>query len=413
MKKGILALSIGAAILAGCSSDNKEIGTFTFKGKHDDKSYGLLNKEGEVIVSEEFKSKPSNISEGMLTIYKSSEEGGGYYKFYEISDKPEAIDGKFKDVLGFSEGLAPVVKEGKEITFINKKGEVVITCDKSIKKASAFFGGFSVVVDTASKRGYMNTEGEIVIPCKYDEALYFIDGLARVMIRKEKKNEGGNSSTTREYSFINDEDETVLDLGSEYSKVAQGFSNGILLVKENDGGWGYLDKDGEELIKCDKDIKYATPFINGMAMVYNKKEKEFRVINEDGEDIVKTDDNLFQTMGSYTFAQERLYSLEDEELVIKDLDGDEIIKIKDVKKIFFHGPNKTVFVKVKDDWASYTIDGERIDEDFDFEHFVRPDIGITYFPYNNDGWIDLIESDYTEEEKQSKISKKGKKSKVM
>ena len=339
----------------------------------------------------------------MLTIYKSTDDGNGYYKFYEISDKPEAIDGKFKDVLGFSEGLAPVVKEGKEITFINKKGEVVITCDKSIKKASAFFGGYSIVVDTVSKYGYMNPEGEIVIPCKYDDAYYFFNGLAKVVITKEKKSDRGYTSNTNEYSFINEEGATMIDLGTEYTDISH-FNDGILRVKESrdEEGYGYLDKDGKELpdLKCDEEITDATPFINGMAMI--KKEGEYIVIDENNEVLVKADEDLNITFYLKTFAQKRLYyfNITDKEenrgtLEIKNFDGDLINKIDDVEDIFYHGPNQTIFVKVKTNWATYTIDGDRIDEDFEFEVFSKPDVALTYFPYNLENVVDFIESNYS------------------
>ena len=427
MKKVILGLSIGAAILLGCNSDSesslfkekndrgrfnrniKEIQTFLYQQKEeineqtgeDKGTFGILDKEGNIIETGDIKAvdNPKIDSEGMIRLFQKNREGNYYYQFHKVSDKLEEIGERYKKVLGFSEGLAAVVKKEQPISFINKDGEEVFICDKKIKKASAFFGGYSIVMNTDGKYGYMNTEGEIVIPCKYDDADYFFDGLAKVVITKEKKSDRGYTSKTNEYSFIDNEGENMLDLGSNYDEVSN-FSNGILSVKEKDGGYGYINIDGEELIKCDQDIKAATPFINGMAMI--KKEGEYIVIDENNEVLVKADEDLNITFYLKTFAQKRLYyfNITDKEenrgtLEIKNFDGDLINKIDDVEDIFYHGPNQTIFVKVKTNWATYTIDGDRIDEDFEFEVFSKPDVALTYFPYNKAHAVKYIKSNYS------------------
>ncbi len=42
----------------------------------------------------------------------------------------------------------------------------------------------------------------------------------------------------------------------------------------------YLNKKGEEVIKCDKDIRQGTAFINGMAMIEEKG--EYSIIDDEG-----------------------------------------------------------------------------------------------------------------------------------
>lgn len=90
---------------------------------------------------------------------------------------------------------------------------------------------------------------------------------------------GGSSGTTYE------------DMYSLYS------SEGLLCVKRNNK-WGYIDKEGTEKITCK--YYYASPFINGVALVQEKADGTYYFIKPDGSKLFEdefADAELFDSAG--------------------------------------------------------------------------------------------------------------------
>jgi len=199
-----------------------------------DGKYGYINKKDEMVIQPKY-DKANSFSEGVAFV----KDGDEYY--YINHDGKKAFDYNyympefygFFDICRYSEGLAPVIKEGK-VGFIDKYGKIVI--------------------DFTFDSGNIPHEG--------DETYKFIDGIA--IVKKDSK-----------YAAINNKGETIIDL-SVYNKV-KGFSDGLALVqKEVIGNWGYIDTKGNEVIE--PKYGYAESFKNGSAtvMVNNAKIKVYK-----------------------------------------------------------------------------------------------------------------------------------------
>lgn len=112
-------------------------------------------------------------------------------------------------------------------------------------------------VRKAGKCGLMNLSNQEVIPVQYDSISPFRDGFALVLnkVGDQLKIEGVLSEGDYELMPVS---ETV------YATNYMWFSEGKMPVK-GDGGWGYLDPDGNIVIPCQYQIAY--PFSEGFASV--------------------------------------------------------------------------------------------------------------------------------------------------
>ncbi|MCX6164326.1 MAG: WG repeat-containing protein [Ignavibacteriae bacterium] len=147
----------------------------------------------------------------------------------------EVIPFKYDDARSFSEGLAAVHLIGWK--FIDNNNEVVFSMQdyNFIDWVGDFHEGLAVFHETGSrlnangKLGYVNKKGEKVIPAKYDVAMDFSEGLAKVKIENK-------------YGFVDKEGKEVIPL--KYDDAGN-FSEGLAKVKLN-GKEGYIDKNGTE-----------------------------------------------------------------------------------------------------------------------------------------------------------------------
>lgn len=121
---GLIALAMSAG-LASCGGSSGPIENaieyFPFQLESDGK-WGMIDKDGEVLFSEEFKSEPSPVIDGVFFV----REGDGY-TLYKASDKPKPINGceKLLSVGIMTDGIVPISRENERITIINKSGETV------------------------------------------------------------------------------------------------------------------------------------------------------------------------------------------------------------------------------------------------------------------------------------------------
>ena len=164
MKKVHLLLFAVILVLAGCSSNSENTITHLPYQVEKDGRWGLIDWEGNPLIEEEFKHRPSFVIDGMFCVKNSD----GMYEFYTAEKKPRQIGEEYLSVGPFTNGLAPVVKKDSRITYINKEGETVIELIKyvatPIVKAWPFNNGIAFVENASRKVGAINTKGEYVIP---------------------------------------------------------------------------------------------------------------------------------------------------------------------------------------------------------------------------------------------------------
>lgn len=225
-----------------------------------------------------------------LTVSLSS-AAAGYAQKVELT--PEFCNAvkQYEVVQTFHNGMAAVMKNGNW-GYIDTKGKEVIACsipklydvcidreDYGFYRDNGYVRNFSegmvpVAKETSGakhnyerelKWGYMNKEGKLVVDYIYDEAADFSEGLAWV--------------ANEEYQgFIDKQGNKVLN-GAKYYVPDAGmlnyaFKSGLACVaKTDDEGnakYGYINKNGEEVIPCKYDA--ASSFCEGKAAVAVYKE---------------------------------------------------------------------------------------------------------------------------------------------
>ena len=84
--------------------------------------------------------------------------------------------------------------------------------------------------------GYINEQGEEQIPVVYDHIYSFEDGIT--IAKKDGR-----------YGAIDLNNNTVIAFNLPYQEV-RGFRDGQALVKDCNGNWGKIDRNGNEVVPC-------------------------------------------------------------------------------------------------------------------------------------------------------------------
>jgi hypothetical protein len=316
MLKNIIYINIAIAMVTSCgysgSSENLKVSLIPFQEKEQGR-WGFIDLEGNVKIKPSFKEQPTLFKEGFSLIQMKRKEN----RFYDFIDSEgKELDQKYVEALLFSEGLACVVKENKNPSYVNSEMETVFTLSDA-EKAGVFSEGLAKFQNNKQKWGFVDKTGEVVIKPKYHSVKSFKEGLALVTLMTDDNNilRGFINNTGSEVIKINDKftnlqsfndglapysdgdgwgyiDQTGEKIinAQEYRDEVVGFNNGFASYKEPDGTWGLINKEGEKVIRA----KYNNPliFINGLAAVVDDGKLGF--INIDGD---KKIDNSFDGLG--------------------------------------------------------------------------------------------------------------------
>lgn len=150
--------------------------------------------------------------------------------WYFVDTAGDAFDFYFEDVLDFSEGLAAVKRDGKW-GYIDPTYELPFRIDNKYEAVHNFSEGLAAV-KRDGKWGYIDVNGKEVVPCQYDQTQDFSEGFAAVV------------------------------LGGEWYEFPM---NGELVMSGYGGEWGYIDKNGKEVIPCQYESAHS--FSEGLAAV--------------------------------------------------------------------------------------------------------------------------------------------------
>jgi len=401
MKKVHLLLFALILVLAGCSSNSENMIThLPFKTEKDGR-WGLIDMEGNILIEDEFKTAPSVVIDGRFCVKNSDD----LYEFYTAEKKFKQIGEEYLSVGYFSEGLAPVVKKDSRITYINKDGEVVFELtkykDDPIETAYSFENGIARVTTASGKCGYINTKGEFVVSPIYSSTFHAGKNVLLVMDEKEKWgyiNYKGKTLVEPKYSdgyAFNDNGYAVVLMdgkqivinkkGKEILKIKDGMKiteytdENLMPYSIDNKSYGYLNLDGEKVIKLSSNIKEPSSFLNGYA-TFKNSDNDYGTIDEEGEVVIRA---KYDELNMYNDFM--LYK-DDREWGFLSYSGD-VIKRACYKEIlpFLEG-NKYTYAKDGDEWILIDKKGE------DTKKVEVDNIG--YYAYDNFGYPYYVESDY-------------------
>jgi hypothetical protein len=217
----------------------------------------------------------------------------------------EVIKHEYDDAIDFSEGMAFVMNKDKR-GYIDVTGKMVITLDSMA--GNEFSEGLAAVNTTDFRVGYKDATGKTKIKFKYDEGMPFSEGKAAVYYKGKFGyiNKSGAEIIMPLYDYANKfkENYAFVAMARDYvtyvpdwafidtngRKITEfkyqgvnDFSEGLAAVKWGDK-WGYIDY--RDTVVIPNKFSFASPFVNGLAFVYDKENSKFGYINKTGEFLV-------------------------------------------------------------------------------------------------------------------------------
>ncbi len=280
----------------------------------EDGKYGFIDKTAKIAIACQY-DYVMNFNQGLAAVKKDGKWG--------FINKKAGIIVPFiyNEVFNFNEDRAIVINNHK-FGVINKKGELIIPL---IYDEMDDFSEGLAAFKIGEKYGYIDKNGNTVIPAIYDDAQEFSDGLALVhgnkdnntfnnifnsgyMIDKTGKKiidfpiggsfKNGIAVIERENNIgiiknplrqeLKANDLTIQWLDgydadfSKYNTIYKNtFNNGLVRVQKN-GKYGYIDKNGQEVIACQYDK--AQNFSDGLAAV--KKNNKWGYINTASDTVI-------------------------------------------------------------------------------------------------------------------------------
>ena len=177
MKKSSFFISIFAAFaamyLSSCSnSENGKVEFIPFQETVDGQ-WGMISMTGEVLFSEEFKTKPTVVKDGRFFVKKKN----GGWEMYSSDPKPKRIGSEYAHVSGFNNGVALVSEKGKPVSIIDTDGKPLKVLDrlegKQIDGVRPFKNGYAVFMTEDSLYGAINKKGDCTSQPPFIYFLFF------------------------------------------------------------------------------------------------------------------------------------------------------------------------------------------------------------------------------------------------
>ncbi len=196
-----------------------------------DGRWGYIDTTGAIAVAPRF-NRAFRFSEGLALV--EADSGFGFIR----GDGSFAVSPQFEDAWHFTGESALVQAEGAW-HLVNRQGRVLedrgdVTTDPNFTLRSGALVDEDYqprplqLIHTGGRYGYRSSDGDVVIDPTFQNAWYFSDGLARVMIDSL-------------WGYIDQDGEIAIE--PRYD-LAWDFRNGLALVMI-DGKYGYIDRAGE------------------------------------------------------------------------------------------------------------------------------------------------------------------------
>ena len=212
------------------------------------------------------------------------------------------------------------IRQGDKTGYIDRYGNYIITPeDYSWFRYDEINQIFEIMADEETK-SVLDSNGHTMIPWgNYEEIeygsnliyvetetgeSYCMDYDGNCVIYPEENAESSNNVSylvtySGENCCLRNSKGEVISEG-EYDWISSDSDNNLIMVRDNNGYYGYINSDGEEAIPCIYSDAYE--FADGLAIVMNEEEK-WGVINTKGEvvadfqyDSVEENDNYYDGM---------------------------------------------------------------------------------------------------------------------
>ncbi|MBQ2541326.1 MAG: WG repeat-containing protein, partial [Paludibacteraceae bacterium] len=228
--------------------------------------YGMYDENFKVVIPAEYKYLGVGTEDGLIWFSEDDKEYG-----YLDKDGKVVIPEQFAGAAAFADGIAVVADKNARYGVIDKKGNFLIDYQKK-SLSNLGEGRVAFYNSSTSKYGVWDKNGNEIISAKYDDIEPFTCGLALV----EKNGKGG---------FISPKGEEVIPC--RYASSGFFYDDVAWVRKSSDSRWEIINKKGETLFSLKEGEVVYTSFINGLSLVCSSDYKQWRYVNKKGETVYK------------------------------------------------------------------------------------------------------------------------------
>lgn len=280
--------------LSGCKQNN-------YRGRYvthlpvqleEDGDWGFIDREGNIILEEEFEEMPSPILEGCFSVL---EKNG--YCVYHLND-----EGEYSEIAGLSDlaevgymqnGLMPIAKKGEHISVVDATGNCKFVLDKidsiEVYSCFSFTNGLMRVDLVDGTYAYVNTNGEKMFAKRFSAAIPFFDG----------------------YALVEYNENTDSLIGFKSQALINTFGEVVYRLRENE------------------DIQLLDPSINRMVI---EREDKLYLCTITGDEICRLPSKVGEV---YAVTEDKyIYENDDFELGLSSNDGNRLIRPKYESLVF-------------------------------------------------------------------------------
>ncbi len=229
--------------------------------KNKKKKWGFYDKTGKEIIPFEYDSWTYFKNIDLLIVSQKNN------KWLLNTKGEQIIPACYEEIDQLTNNIFVVTKNGKK-GIVYACGKQIAPCKYDIIKS--YIHEEYLKVEVGDKKGLLDLEGNVIIPTVYSEIEYLSSKYAIVRLDYFKR--GLYNLQTGKM---------VCDV--RYRSIGS-FSEGYAVVENLDGKYGYIDEQGNEVIKCKH--YSAGSFRNGYAQVSSAYHKK-GYINREGQEVTK------------------------------------------------------------------------------------------------------------------------------
>lgn len=292
--------------------------------------WGFIDREGNVILEEEFEEMPSPVLEGCFSVL---EKNG--YCVYHLDD-----EGKYSEIAGLSDlaevgymqnRLMPVAKKGEHISVVDAAGNCKFVLDKiddvEVFSCFSFTDGLMRVDLVDGTYVYVNTSGEKMFSKRFSAATPFFDGYALV-----EYNEYADSlaESTIIQALINTSGEIVYRLRENEDMPFLDPSFNRMVIEREDKLY-LCTMTGDEICRLPSKVEevYA---VTEDKYIYENDDLELGLSSNDGDRLIRPKYESLVFNGKYLLAKHEdidneLRLIDCDDNLIKTLTGEDFVEL--------------------------------------------------------------------------------------
>ncbi|MCQ4086557.1 WG repeat-containing protein [Saccharibacillus sp. JS10] len=217
--------------------------------------WAYINKTGKIVFTASY-DEAHDFNDGMAAVWKR--KGTTYVGGFIDQKGKEIVKPQYAMLNVFSEGLAPVMKNGKW-GYIDKKGKMIIK--PQFDGAAPMSEGLALFLQNG-KYGYLNAKGKVIVKAQYTGGQSFSEGRAAVKVG------GSLSDRSGKWGYIGVTGKLVIpaQYSDENAEIGS-FKEGLAFVQRTDGSKLLIDRSGKVRVDLKTNDASVGEFDNGVAIV--------------------------------------------------------------------------------------------------------------------------------------------------